>query len=49
MKRKKCIRQYVLIVERNAKSHSSLTEPNQYTAENVILNEDLREDTKLKG
>jgi len=44
---KKCIRQFVLTVERNAKFPSNLTEADQYTAENVIPNEDRQEDTKL--
>jgi hypothetical protein len=45
--RKRCIRQFVLIVERNAKFHSSLTEVGQYTAENAMPSEDLREDFRL--
>jgi hypothetical protein len=45
--RKKCIRQSVLIVERNVKFPSSPTEADPYTAENVILNEDHHKDTKL--
>jgi len=44
---KKCIRQFVLTVEKNAKFPSNLTEPDQCTAENVIQNEDLQEDIKL--
>jgi len=47
MKRKKCIRQYVLTAERNVKFPSNPMEANQCTAENVILNEDPQEDTKL--
>ena len=34
-------------VERNAKFHSSRTEADLCTAENVMLNEDPHEDTKL--
>ena len=45
--RKKCIRQSVLIVERNVKYHSSPMVADPYTAENVILNEDHHKDTKL--
>jgi len=37
----------VLTVERNAKFPSNPTEADQYTAENVIPNEDPKEDTKL--
>lgn len=36
-----------MIVEKNVKSHSNPTEANQCTAENAILNEDLREDIRL--
>jgi hypothetical protein len=45
--KKRCIRQSVLIVERNVKFPSNLTEADQFTAENVILNEDLKGDIKL--
>jgi len=45
--RKRCIRQSVLIAERNAKFLLSLMEADQYTAENVTPNEDHREDIKL--
>jgi len=45
--RKRCTRQSALIVERNAKFRSSLMEAGQYTAENVMLNEDHHEDIKL--
>jgi len=44
---KKCIRQSVLIVERNVKFPSNPTEADQFTAENVILNEDPKGDIKL--
>jgi len=44
---KRCIRQSVLIVERNVKFLSNLTEADQFTAENVILKEDLKGDIKL--
>jgi hypothetical protein len=44
---KRCIRQFARIAVRNAKFLSNPTEADQYTAENVILNEDLREDIKL--
>jgi hypothetical protein len=44
--RKRCIRQFVLIAEKNVKFLSSQTEADQYTAENVTLNEDPREDFK---
>jgi hypothetical protein len=46
-KNEKRIRLYVLTVVKNAKSHSNLTEADPYIAENAILNEDPREDTKL--
>jgi len=45
--RKRCIRQFVLIAERNAKSPSNQTEADQYTAENVILSEDHQGDIRL--
>jgi hypothetical protein len=45
--RKRCTRQSALIVERNATFPSNLMEVGQYTAENVILSEDHREDFKL--
>ena len=44
---KNCIRQSVATVERNVKFPSNLMEADRYTAENVILNEDRREDIKL--
>ena len=44
--KKKCIRQFALIAERNAKFPSSPTEVGQYTAENVMLSEDHREDIR---
>ena len=47
--RKRCTRQSALIVERNAKFRSSLMEAGQYTAENVILSEDPREDIRLSS
>jgi hypothetical protein len=43
----RCIRQFVLTVGRNAKFPSNPTEADQFTAENVIPNEDRQEDTKL--
>ncbi len=42
-----CIRQFVLIVERNAKFLSSLTGADPYTAESVILSEDHQGDIRL--
>ena len=47
MREKRCTRQSVLIVERNVKFRSNLTEVGQYTAENVMPSEDLREDFRL--
>jgi hypothetical protein len=38
---------YALIVVKNVKSHSNLTEEDPYTAENAILNEGRQEDIKL--
>jgi hypothetical protein len=46
-KNEKRIRPYALTVVKNVRSHSNLTEADPYTAENAILNEDPREDTKL--
>jgi YHS domain-containing protein len=46
-KNEKRIRQYALIVGKNVKFPSNLTEADQYIAENAILNEDPREDIKL--
>jgi hypothetical protein len=46
-KNEKRIRQYALIVGKNVKSPSNLTEADPYIAENAILNEDPREDIKL--
>jgi len=46
-KNEKCTRLYAPIVEKNVRFPSNLTEANPYTAENAILNEDPREDTKL--
>jgi hypothetical protein len=45
----KCTMRSALNVDKNVKFHSSLTEPDPSTAENVTLNEDPREeiDTKL--
>jgi len=37
----------VLSVERNVKFPSNLTEADRYTAENVILNEEIQVDIKL--
>lgn len=41
--REKCIRLYVLIVEKNAKFHSSLMAVDRYIVESAILSEDRRE------
>ena len=46
-KTEKCTRPYALNVGKNVNSPSNLTEPDPYTAENAILNEDPREDIKL--
>ena len=43
----KCTRLYALIVVKNVKFLSNLTEADLYIAENAILNEDPREDIKL--
>ena len=43
----KCIRQSALNVVKNAKFRSNLTEADQYTVENAILNEEEQEDIKL--
>jgi hypothetical protein len=46
--RKRCIRQFVLIVERNVKFRSSLTQADPFTAENAGLKEEIRdEDSRL--
>jgi hypothetical protein len=46
--RKRCIRQFVLIAERNAKSRSSLTQADPYTAENAGLKKEIQdEDSRL--
>jgi len=42
--RKKCIRQFVLIVERNVKFPSSLTQADLFTAEIAGLREERREE-----
>ena len=44
----KCIRQFVLIVARNVKFRSSLTEADQYTAENAMQREDPQEEVDIK-
>jgi hypothetical protein len=44
----KCTMQSALSVEKNAKSHSNLTLTDLYTAENVTLNEDPREEIDIK-
>jgi hypothetical protein len=45
--RKRCIRQFVLIVERNAKFPSNLTQADLYTAENAGRKEEtLEEDSR---
>jgi hypothetical protein len=43
----RCTRQSALIVSKNVKFHSNLTEPDQYTAENATQNEDHPEDIRL--
>ena len=43
----RCTRQSALIVSKNVKFHSSLTEPDQFTAENATQNEDHPEDIRL--
>ena len=43
----KCIRQFVQSVEKNVKFPSNLTDADRYTAENAILNEEIRGDIKL--
>jgi len=42
--RKKCTRQSVLIVERNVKFHSSLTQADRFTAESVGPREETQEE-----
>ena len=44
----KCIRQFVLIVAKNVKFHSNLTEADQYTAENAMQREDPQEEIDFK-
>ncbi len=44
----KCTMQSALNVEKNVKFHSSLTKTDLYTAENVTLNEDPREEIDIK-
>jgi hypothetical protein len=43
---KRCIRQSALIVSKNVKFHSNLTELDQYTAENATQKEDRLDDIK---
>jgi hypothetical protein len=43
----RCTRQSALIAVKNVKFHSSLTEPGQFTAENVTEKEARPEDIKL--
>ena len=43
-----CIRQLALTVAKNVKFPSSLMEPDQCTAVNVILNEDPPEEVDIK-
>jgi hypothetical protein len=43
----RCIRQFVLNAEKNAMFLSSLMELDPYTAENVILNAELKGDIRL--
>ena len=42
--RKKCIRQFVLIVEKNAKYPSNLTQPDLFTVEIATQKEDRQEE-----
>jgi hypothetical protein len=44
----KCTMQSALSVAKNAKFHSNQTLTDQYTAENVTLNEDPREEIDIK-
>jgi hypothetical protein len=46
-RKEKCIRQFVLIVEKTVKFHSSLTRADLFTVENATRNEDHHEDSKL--
>jgi hypothetical protein len=46
-KTEKCIRQFVLNVEKNVKSHSSLTRAGQSTAENAGRRKEIQEDSRL--
>jgi hypothetical protein len=46
-KNEKRTRPYALTVVKNVKFPSNLTEVDPYTAENAILNEDPKEDTRL--
>jgi hypothetical protein len=46
-KNEKCTRPYAPIVVKSVRFLSNLTEPNPYTAESAILNEDPQEDIKL--
>jgi hypothetical protein len=42
--RKRCTRQFALIVERNVRFHSSLTQADRFTAESVGPREEVREE-----
>ena len=44
----KCTMQFVLNVDRNAKFLSSLTQADLYIVENVMVNEDPREEIDIK-
>ena len=44
----KCTMQSALNVDKNVKFHSNLTKADLYTAENVMLNEDRREEIDIK-
>jgi hypothetical protein len=44
----RCIKQFVLIVARNVKFHSNLTEADPYTAENAMQREDPQEEIDIK-
>jgi hypothetical protein len=44
----KCTRQSALTAVKNAKCHSNLTQADQFTAENVGLREDPREDHAIR-
>jgi hypothetical protein len=47
MREKKCTRQSALIVARNVKYHSNLTEADLFTVESAIQKEETQEDFRL--